>query len=155
MRELVNGHRRRLVGVSAVLLIVAAIYTSILTDALAAFTTTPSVTQGTISTATLAPPTAVTATGACQALVLGPEIQLAWTATSSTYATGYKIYRSTTNGGPYTLVTTVTGRSTTSYTDTGASGFATTYYYVLTALYLNWISINSTQATGTTPTLCL
>ena len=43
---------------------------------------------------------------------------------------GYRVKRATTNGGPYTTVTTVT---TVSYTNTGLTN-GTTYYYVVSAL---------------------
>jgi len=54
-------------------------------------------------------------------------ISLSWTAVSG--ATEYRIYRSTTSGGPYTQIGTAT---TTSYLDTAVNG-GITYYYVVTA----------------------
>lgn len=68
------------------------------------------------------------------ALTSGPasstQINLTWTAAAG--ATGYKIQRSTTPGGPYTEIGgTLT---TTSYSDTGLSA-GTRYYYVIRALY--------------------
>ena len=122
---------------------------------LATFTGTVAVTQGTMSSATMQPPTALTATGGCQVLILGPKITLNWTITSSAFASGYVIYRSTTSGGPYTFLANVSGRTTTTYTDTTASGLNSTYYYVMQSVFLNWNSTNSLQATGKTPLLCL
>ena len=55
------------------------------------------------------------------------QVALTWTASSG--ATSYKINRSTTNGGPYTNIATVT---TSSYTDSAVTN-GTTYYYVVTA----------------------
>lgn len=52
---------------------------------------------------------------------------LSWSAVPN--ASSYTILRSTTNGGPYTSIQTLTG---TSYADAGLSA-ATTYYYVATA----------------------
>lgn len=121
----------------------------------AAFTTTATVTQGTLSSATLQPPTSLTATGGCQTLVVGPKMTLNWTITTSTFAESYNIYRSSTNGGPYTLLTNVTGQATSTYVDTTVTGLSTTYYFVLKSVFSSWTSVNSNQATGTTPVLCL
>jgi carboxypeptidase T len=69
--------------------------------------------------------------GAPSALSATPgdgQISLAWTAASG--ATGYRVHRGTTSGGPYT---TLPGNVlTTSFTDAGLTN-GTTYYYVVTA----------------------
>ncbi len=56
------------------------------------------------------------------------QVSLSWNA--SLGATNYNVKRSTTSGGPYTIVTNLAG---TSYTDTGLAN-GTTYYYVVSAL---------------------
>src|SRR5207244_5171245 len=59
------------------------------------------------------------------------QVSLTWNASSG--ATSYNVKRSTTNGGPYTTISspgTVTG---TTYTDTGLTN-GTTYYYVVTGV---------------------
>jgi hypothetical protein len=57
-------------------------------------------------------------------------VDLNWTASTSSGIVGYKIYRGTTSGGPYTLLSLV--GNVTSYRDTSvASG--QTYYYVATS----------------------
>lgn len=107
----------------------------------------------TFTTATLQPPTSLSATAGCSALLRG-KITLSWTATTSTFADGYDVYRSTTNGGPYTKIDHVNGRTTTGYVNTGLN-LATTYYYVLQSTAQSWISPNSNQAQATTPAVCL
>ncbi len=57
------------------------------------------------------------------------QATLNWTSVSG--ATSYQISRSTTPGGPYTLVSTSTG---TSFTDTGLTT-GTSYYYVIKTLF--------------------
>jgi hypothetical protein len=53
-----------------------------------------------ISTATLQPPTGTAAArGSCFPL-LTIEVQVTWTATASTFADGYRVFRSGTSGGP-------------------------------------------------------
>lgn len=84
---------------------------------------------------TLAPPTAISATG-------GAEITLDWTATVDTYADGHRVLRSTSPGGPYTQVAEVTPRTTVVHVDSPAEG---TYYYVLRAFDGNWESANSVE----------
>jgi hypothetical protein len=104
-----------------------------------------------LSTATLAPPTGTSAArGDCFPL-LTIEVEVTWTATASTFADGYQVFRSATSGGPYTLIGTVAGRTTTSFTDVDVT-FLTTYHYVVQATRDLWRSVNSAQASFTTPT---
>ena len=119
----------------------------------AVFTDAPGVGSNALSTATLQPPTGLSATAGCQNFA--PKITLNWTAASSTFADGYDVYRSTTNGGPYTLRAHVTGRTTTTYTDTSGLSLNTTYYYVLQSTANNWTSANSAQASAKTALICL
>ncbi|HEY1661441.1 MAG TPA: hypothetical protein VGI03_03395 [Verrucomicrobiae bacterium] len=50
----------------------------------------------------------------------------------STGATGYNLYRSTTNGGPYSVI--AWGVTATNYTDTDFTNAASAYYYEVTAV---------------------
>jgi hypothetical protein len=82
-----------------------------------------------------APPTRVTA---------GPgdaKAFLNWDASSSG-ATGYKVKRAATSGGPYA---TIASSATTSHTDTNVSNCAT-YYYVVSATNSFGESTNSSEA---------
>ncbi len=73
------------------------------------------------------------------------QIGVSWTATGDTYASGYRLFRATVQGGPYTQVAQVTPRSTTTYTDTPSAGY---YYYVLRSYYQNWESNNSSEVSA-------
>lgn len=85
-----------------------------------------------------APPNNLTASGG------NAVVSLSWNASFN--ASGYNIYRSTTNGGPYSSLTTgVTG---TSYNDASVTN-GTTYYYVLTATNSYGESGYSNQASAT------
>lgn len=106
------------------------------TTAAALYTTTAS-TSGLLTTGSLAAPTGLTAGGTA-------VVTLSWTATTSTFATGTRILRSTTPGGPYAAIAEVTPRTTTTYQDGTVFG-GPTYYYVVQAYYRNWTSPNSTQ----------
>jgi uncharacterized protein (TIGR03382 family) len=64
---------------------------------------------------------------------------LSWTSVSN--ATSYNVLRSTTSGGPYTLVANVTG---TTYVDSGLS-FTQTYYYVVQGVNAFGVGPNSNQ----------
>src|SRR6185295_18263786 len=87
-----------------------------------------------------AAPTGVTATATGQTTAT-----VSWTASAG--ATGYNILRSTTSGGPYTLVGT---SATTSFADTGLT-CNTSYFYVVQATNApGCASANSAQATATT-----
>ena len=72
--------------------------------------------SATLATATLLPATAVAAAQVnCQKNV-APSVALTWTASASTFETGYTIYRSTTSGSGYTQIGTVNA-STLTITD--------------------------------------
>jgi hypothetical protein len=86
---------------------------------------------------TLAPPSALSATAG------NGSVNLSWGAVSG--ATGYRVLRGTTAGGPYTQVASPTA---TSYTDTGLSN-GTTYYYVVRAFNASLESVNSQQVLAT------
>jgi hypothetical protein len=94
---------------------------------------------GSAGTDTLDPPTSLAATG-------GTAASLTWTATVDTYASGYDLQRATVSGGPYTVVASITPRTTVATTDAPtASG---TYYYVLRSAFQSWTSANSNQASA-------
>ena len=92
-----------------------------------------------ISTDTLAPPTNLSATG-------GLSASLTWVPTVDTYATGYEVWRSTTSGSSYSLITTVTPRTVAATGDSPGPGI---YYYVLRSYFQNWRSVNSNQTSAT------
>ncbi|MBI3608871.1 MAG: hypothetical protein HY207_12965 [Nitrospirae bacterium] len=77
----------------------------------------------------------------------GGAINLAWTVSTATDVTQQRVYRSTTSGGPYSLVTTFANNTTTTYTDTGLTN-GTTYYYVIRAFDGTQESANSTQVSA-------
>ncbi len=82
--------------------------------------------------------------------VVAHSVSLTWTASTSAVA-GYNVYRSTTSGGPYTLITSSPVAGTT-YTDTNVQA-GVTYYYVVTAVDASGNeSVNSNEASITIPT---
>ena len=140
--------RHRLPGVAAAVVAAGLMAGS----GLAAFAPTPVSGSNNISSASMAAPTGLSAArGACVVLT-STQVNLSWTATSSTFADGYRILRSGTSGGPYTAIATVSGQSTTTYSDTTVA-FSTTYYYVVEATRNLWRSATSSQASVTTQTI--
>lgn len=103
-----------------------------------------------VSTGSIAAPTAVGAVADC--VVLSPRVTVSWTASASTFTTGYQVLRSA-GGGEYTQVGVIEGRTVTSFTDTVVSG-AVTYSYQVQAVYRNWTA-TSGAATVAVPLLCL
>lgn len=71
---------------------------------------------------------------------------LTWNASTST-VTGYKVYRGTTSGGPYTLLATVNSLTFTNTTVIPG----TTYFWVVTALDNTQESVYSNEVSGTIP----
>jgi fibronectin type 3 domain-containing protein len=108
-----------------------------------------------VVTATLAAPTGLSASATCQVgLPTTVKVNLSWTATTSTFADGYEVKRST-SGGPFVSIGTVSGGTTTTYSDTTVT-YSTSYSYVVTATKNNWRSSNSNTANATTKSsLCL
>lgn len=91
------------------------------------------------TTATLQPPTGLSVSGG-----LCPT--QSWTATTSGFASGYQLFRSTSAGGPYSEVATIQPRTTTTYSDRPGSG---SYYYVLRSYFQNWTSPYTSEAAVT------
>jgi hypothetical protein len=105
-----------------------------------------------VTTAQLAAPTGLTATAGCAGLPSLPRVSLAWTATSTTFATGYDVYRAV-GAGASTYLATVTPRTTVTYVDT-AVVLSTTYTYTVKTRYASWTKASLT-ASATTALLCL
>ena len=112
----------------------------------AVFTQALGVGSNDFATDTLDPPTGLTAAPGPGA----PKIKLNWTATVDSYASGYRVFRSTNPGGPYTQIKELTPATTTSHTDTTATT-GTTYYYLLRTFFQNWESANSNEASAVAP----
>jgi hypothetical protein len=80
------------------------------------------------------------------------SVSLSWTASASPNISGYKVYRGSVSGGPYTLVSPSLIAGTTYIDSSVASG--QTYYYVTTAVdSSNNESGYSNQAVAAVPTL--
>lgn len=97
-----------------------------------------SATQGATATfvaGTVNPPTGVTGTG-------GTSVTLTWTASGTASVTGYTLYRSSTSGSGYTSIQTITGRTTTSTTDSPGQGV---WFYVLRSTAGGWTSAASNE----------
>lgn len=113
---------------------------AVLTDASA-------IPDNSFATVDLVPPTNVTATFDCGTLSIGRHILVDWDAAAD--AEGYEVARSTTSGGPYSVLGTVDA-PTTEYQD-DATESDTTYYYVVRSMAGGWISEDSAEASETTP----
>lgn len=135
----------------AVWLVTAALVAGAAVPALALWTDTDPVENNAFSTATLQPPSGLAASAGCTLLL--PKVDLTWTATTSAKADGYEILRSTTSGGPYSVIATLVGKTTTSYSDTDVV-LGTTYHYVARTVYESWTSTDSNEASATTPVVC-
>ncbi len=124
--------------VSAVLLMLA------LTSS-ATFTAPTANPSNQLATATLAAPTGVSATVQSN----GGTVRVAWTATSSIWASGHRVFRATSSGGPFSQIQQLAGLATVTYDDVPGVG---TFYYVVRGYYnangANWESVDSTQASA-------
>lgn len=83
----------------------------------------------------------------------GGSVQVTWSATASSWATGHRVYRATSSGGPYTEVAAYADRTTLSYSQAPGPGI---YYYQVRAYYTgngaNWES-QGNEVTGAIKTL--
>lgn len=111
----------------------------------ASFTTFSANSSNHIGTNTLYPPSGLSSSIATN----GGTVNLSWTATSSTWATGTRIYRATASGGPYSLVQTIAGAATTTWSEAPGNSI---YYYLARGYYTaggaNWESANSNEVTA-------
>ncbi|HLF71104.1 MAG TPA: hypothetical protein VI759_02995 [Dehalococcoidia bacterium] len=105
----------------------------------ARFTSSPDVAGNVFTSDLLSAPTSLSSSG-------GSTISLSWTATSDTYASGHRVLRGAASGGPYTQVSEITPRATTTYNETPPAG---AYYYVTRAFYGNWESADSNETSAT------
>jgi len=113
--------------------------------ALALFTDTFDNTGNAFTIDTLDPPSGLTAS------VVGTNIRLDWTPTTDTYATGYNVLRSPTQGSGYSPLDTVMPYTAVTYTDnTAAAGIR--YYYVLQTYFQSWLSVYCNEANAAVPT---
>jgi hypothetical protein len=95
-------------------------------------------------------PTVISLTGTGTAPV-AHQVDLSWTASTSSDVVGYDVYRGTTSGGPYTEISSAT-IAVTAFTDTDVSA-GTTYFYVVTAVDGSGLqSAYSNQVTAVVPT---
>lgn len=76
------------------------------------------------------------------------QVSLSWTVSTSGTVSQQRLYRSTTNGSGYALLTTINNNTTNSYVDSSSVN-ATTYYYVIRAWNGTAESANSNQASAT------
>ena len=117
--------------------------------ALASFSSSAGAGPMTVSSATLAPPTGVSAAQINCRRNRPVRISINWTKTVSGFATGVAVERATTSGGPYTTIATL-GKNKLTYTDADpALAYTTTYYYVVQSTYLAWTG-DSTEVAVTT-----
>jgi hypothetical protein len=118
----------------------------------ATFSSSQSTGPQTVATASLAAPAGLVWTSDCKSTG-NPKwnyVQLDWAATSSTFATGYEILRGSGLSGTRTVIATVSGPGTTTWTDTTVSGNSQ-YNYAVRATYGGWESPDSTVVAQTTP----
>jgi hypothetical protein len=146
--------RRRGISLALVVLVAAAMLAGA-QIALAVFNKTATGGPLTVATPTLSPPTGVSATQTNCHIGKSPEIEVKWTATSSSYASSYTVERATASAGPYTELGSV-AISKTSYTDKSASlGYSTTYYYRVSTVYDSWSATSTAASVKTLNNLCL
>ena len=104
----------------------------------------------TVATSTLAAPGKAAATQVNCHINKSPEVEVRWSATSSSYASTYMVERATASVGPYTAVSSVP-IGETAYTDKSASlAYSSTYYYRVSAVYRSW---NAVSTSGSVKTL--
>jgi hypothetical protein len=123
--------------------------------ALALFTKSAGGGPLTVATSTLSPATSPTASQVNCRTNKAPEIEVTWSATSSSYATSYTIERATASSGPYTSLGSV-AFGETAYTDkSGSLAYSTTYYYRVSAVYRSWSATSTSASVKTLSKLCL
>jgi hypothetical protein len=140
---------------AAILAIVACVLLASAPVALAAFIHSATGGPLTVASATLAAPGSVKAAQINCRTNKTPEIEVSWSATSSTYATSYSVERATASSGPYTSLSSV-AIGETSYTDkSGSLGYSTTYYYRVSSVFHSWSTTSTSASVKTLGKLCV
>lgn len=103
----------------------------------------------TVSSGTLAAPTGSAATQVSCRNNKPPQISIGWTASTSSFVTGYTIERGTTSGGPYTAIGSVSAASSSFADPSTTLAYSTRYYYVVVATFKAWTA-GSSEASATT-----
>lgn len=134
----------------AAAVVTAAVVAGLGDKASAAMSATTSVTQASLAASTLEPPTVVTAS--CDTVFGDTVADISWTATASTYATGYTLYRKT-GSGAFGLLATINGRATVTYEDDSVN-IGSSYTYKLQSTYQSWTSVDSNTAATSIYLLC-
>jgi hypothetical protein len=128
-----------------ILALVSAVLLMLTLRTAATFTAPTANPSNQLATATLAAPTGVSASVQSN----GGTVRVAWTATTSIWASGHRIFRGNNAGGPYSQIQQIVGRATVVYDDVPGVG---TFYYVVRGYYnangANWESLNSGQASA-------
>jgi len=127
---------RGLVSVLGAIALVGALLA--LPRTVAGFTATTDNTANTVVADTVDAPTTVVATD-------GVSISVDWTATVDSYATGYRVLRSTTSGGPFSQIAEIADTNIVTYLDSPPEG---TYFYTLRTFHLSWEGDNSSETSG-------
>jgi len=107
-----------------ILALVSAVFLMLTLTSSATFTAPTVNPSNQLATATLAAPTGVSATVQSN----GGMVRVAWTATSSIWANGHRVFRATNAGGPYSQIQQIAGLATVTYDD--VPGVGTSYYVV-------------------------
>ena len=126
------------VSAAALAVVLVAAATAAAPRSLARLSDAPDLTA-TFATGSIAPPTGLGAS------VAGSTVTLTWTPSVSTAVGGYEVLRSTTSGGGYSVVSTVTPRTASSTTNSPGNG---TFSYVLRSTFQSWVSVASNEATA-------
>jgi hypothetical protein len=109
----------------------------------------------TVGTSTLAAPGTVSAAQVNCRGNKTPEIEVTWSASSSSYATSYAVERATAGSGPYTPVASVAIGKATYLDSSVALAYATTYYYRVSTAYRSWSSASATASVKTLSKSCI
>jgi hypothetical protein len=109
----------------------------------------------TVSSATLASAGSATATQVNCRTNKSPEIEVTWSATSSSYATSYTVERATASNGSYSSLSSVP-IGETSYTDkSGSLSSSTTYYYRVSSVFRSWSTSSTSASVKTLSKFCV
>lgn len=107
-----------------------------------------------IVAATMLPPSLTSVTQVSCRTNKTPSIEVSWSASESSYVSGYSVERASASAGPYTVLESLAG-SARSYTDSSATlGYSTTYYYRVSASFHSWSAASKAVSVKTLSKSC-
>jgi len=108
----------------------------------------------TIASGTLAAPAKVTAAQLTCRTGKAPEVEVSWSASTSSFAVSYSLERATSSNGTYTVLASGIPLETLHRVDAASLAASTTYYYRVSSVDHSWVTASASVSVKTLSKSC-